>query len=101
MRGHEDQRYPQRASPLPTLLVGTVVGGKATYCAISHMGVLDGGKRVVFSLHNPWHTYPVNAENGTFDVSLPTEETLGETDLCATKSGRQLDKSELFTTFYG
>lgn len=88
-------------SPLPVVLVGAVVDGKPTYCAISHIGVLDGGKRVVFSLYKPRHTCLGIAENGPPGVSLPTEEMLRTTDLCGTKSGSEIDKSGSFTTFYG
>jgi flavin reductase (DIM6/NTAB) family NADH-FMN oxidoreductase RutF len=88
-------------SPLPTVLIGSMVEGKPTYCAVSHIGVLDGGKRVVFSLYKSRYTYVGITEHRTFSVSIPNEELLQATDLCGTKSGRDIDKSELFTPFSG
>lgn len=88
-------------SPSPTVLIGTMVQGKPTYCAIAHIGVLDGGRRVVFSLYKPRHTYAGISEHRTFSISIPSEEMIGVTDLCGTKSGRDFDKSALFTPFFG
>lgn len=88
-------------SPLPTVLVGTMVNGKPTFCTISHIGVLDGGERVAFSLHKPRYTYIGISEHQTFSVNVPSESMLQAADLCGTKSGRDLDKSELFTSFFG
>ncbi len=40
-------------------------------------------------------------ENGTFSVNIPSEEMVTVTDYCGIVSGKDIDKSPLFETFYG
>ncbi len=47
------------------------------------------------------HTNRGINQHGTFSVNYPTAEQVAETDYCGTKSGKNTDKSKLFTNFYG
>jgi flavin reductase (DIM6/NTAB) family NADH-FMN oxidoreductase RutF len=88
-------------SPLPVVLVGAQVKGRPNYLVIGYMSPFDFGKYIFFSLYKKRYTRIGIHENRTFSVNIPTENILTETDICGSKSGRELDKSTLFDTFYG
>jgi flavin reductase (DIM6/NTAB) family NADH-FMN oxidoreductase RutF len=86
--------------PLPTTLVGANVAGKPNYIAIAHVGVM-ALRHVSVSMNKRHHTNAGIVENGAFSVNMPSIEMVSETDYCGLVSGRDVDKSALFTTFFG
>jgi flavin reductase (DIM6/NTAB) family NADH-FMN oxidoreductase RutF len=86
--------------PLPTTLVGANVEGKPNYITIAHVGIM-ALKHVSLSLNKRHYTNAGIIENGTFSVNLPTVEMVEKTDYCGLVSGRDVDKTVLFETFYG
>jgi flavin reductase (DIM6/NTAB) family NADH-FMN oxidoreductase RutF len=86
--------------PLPTTLIGANINEKPNFTAIAHVGIMDLGS-VSLGMAKPHYTNTGIKENKTFSVNIPSEKMVKETDYCGLVSGRQVDKSELFTTFYG
>jgi flavin reductase (DIM6/NTAB) family NADH-FMN oxidoreductase RutF len=88
-------------SPLPVVLVGTLIEGKPNYCVIGYMSPFNFGKHIFFSLYKKRHTRLGIQENKTFSVNIPSVDLVGKVNVCGSKSGRDFDKSKLFETFYG
>lgn len=88
-------------SPLPVVLVGANVEGRPNYLVIGYCSPLDFGKQVFFSICKKRHTAVGIIENRTFSVNVPSVNLMDKVEICGSKSGRDLDKSELFDTFYG
>ena len=86
--------------PMPTVLVGATVDGKANFLAVAHVGILDYNT-VTISLGKSHYTNPGIKENGTFSVNVPGTDLLAETDYCGIVSGRRHDKARLFELFAG
>lgn len=88
-------------NPLPVALVGTLIDGRPNYCVIGYVSPFDFGKHIFFSLYKKRYTRVGIQQNNTFSVNIPSENLVKEVELCGSKSGRDLDKSQLFHTFYG
>ena len=88
-------------SPLPVILVGANVNGKPNYLVIGYSCPFDFGKYIFFSLSKRRYTTIGIHENMTFSVNIPSENLTEKTDICGSKSGRDIDKSSLFDNFYG
>jgi flavin reductase (DIM6/NTAB) family NADH-FMN oxidoreductase RutF len=88
-------------SPLPAVLVGAMVSGRPNYLVIGYISPFNFGKHIFFSLYKKRFTRIGIHENKTFSVNIPSEDLLAEMEICGSKSGRDIDKSSLFETFYG
>jgi flavin reductase (DIM6/NTAB) family NADH-FMN oxidoreductase RutF len=88
-------------SPLPVILVGANVQGKPNYLVIGYSCPFDFGKYIFFSISKERYTSIGIHENMTFSVNIPTENLVEKTNICGSKSGRDIDKSILFDNFYG
>ncbi len=88
-------------SPLPIALVGTLVEGKPNYCVIGYISPFNFGKHIFLSVYKKRYTSLGINENKTFSVNVPSENIIEKVNICGSKSGRDVDKSQLFDTFYG
>jgi len=88
-------------SPLPVALVGAMVDGRPNYLVIGYISPFNFGRHIFFSLFKKRYTRIGIHENRTFSVNIPSEDLLAETNICGSRSGRDLDKSALFDTFFG
>jgi len=88
-------------SPLPVILVGAQVNGKPNYLVIGYSCPFDFGKYIFFSLSKTRYTTIGIHKNKTFSVNIPSEDLVKETNICGSKSGRDIDKNTIFETFYG
>ena len=86
--------------PLPTTLIGALVGGKPNYTTIAHVGIMDLGS-VSLGMSKVHYTNAGIKANGTFSVNIPSVKMVKETDYCGLVSGKTEDKASLFKTFYG
>lgn len=86
--------------PMPTTLVGANVNGKPNYITIAHVGIMDPGS-ISLGMAKIHYTNAGIKENGTFSVNIPSVEMVKETDYCGLVSGKNVDKSQLFESFYG
>lgn len=88
-------------SPLPVILVGANVNGKPNYLVIGYSCPFDFGRYIFFSLSKIRYTTIGIHENMTFSVNIPSDNLVEQTNICGSKSGRDIDKSTLFDNFYG
>jgi flavin reductase (DIM6/NTAB) family NADH-FMN oxidoreductase RutF len=86
--------------PLPTTLIGATANGKPNFIAIAHVGIMDLGS-VSLGMAKTHYTNKGIKENKTFSVNIPSENMVEKTDYCGLVSGRDVNKGELFETFYG
>lgn len=86
--------------PMPTVLVGANIDGKANYLTIAHVGIMDLTS-ISLGIHKSHFTNRGIKENRTFSINIPSIAQVKETDYCGIVSGKNYDKSELFANFYG
>ena len=88
-------------SPLPVILVGANVNNKPNYLVIGYSCPFDFGKYIFFSMSKTRYTSIGVHENMTFSVNIPSEDLVDKTNICGSKSGRDIDKASIFDNFYG
>jgi len=88
-------------NPLPVALVGTLIEGRPNYCVIGYISPFNFGKHIFFSLFKKRYTRVGIQESRAFSVNIPSAKLINELNICGSKSGRDLDKSALFNTFFG
>jgi flavin reductase (DIM6/NTAB) family NADH-FMN oxidoreductase RutF len=86
--------------PMPTTIVGATVNGSPNFITIAHVGIMDLGS-VSLGMAKIHYSNAGIKENGTFSVNLPSEDLVEKTDCCGMVSGKNVDKSQLFTVYYG
>lgn len=86
--------------PYVAVLAGAAVNGKPNYATIGAYGVVSQKPVLYISLKNSHYTTKGVRENGFFSVNIPTSEDIKNTDYCGTVSGNQVDKSNIFESFY-
>ena len=88
--------------PMPVVLAGVVVGGKANFLAVGWIARVNyQPPMVAISLSKGHYTNEGIREHKEFSVNLPGLTLLEKTDYCGLVSGRKRDKSQLFTLFHG
>ena len=88
--------------PMPITLVGANVVGKPNFLTIAYCGIVQHNPAMIaVTLGKAHYTNAGIKENKTFSVNIPSEEMVVITDYCGIVSGKNVDKSILFTTFYG
>lgn len=88
--------------PMPTVLVGANVKGKANYITVAYCGIVQHSPAMLaIALGKTHYTNAGIKENGTFSVNIPSEEMLQITDYVGIYSGKSIDKANLFENFYG
>jgi flavin reductase (DIM6/NTAB) family NADH-FMN oxidoreductase RutF len=86
----------------PTVIVGALVNGKPNYLALGHVGCMAMNPPIFYVSCNKVHyTNAGIKENGYYSVNLPSKDLLLKTDYVGLVSGRDVDKSGVFTAFYG
>jgi flavin reductase (DIM6/NTAB) family NADH-FMN oxidoreductase RutF len=88
--------------PMPVTLVGSLLKGKANFMAAGWVSRVNRNP--------PWIGVGINRSHATpdgiighnsFSICFPRREKLLQTDYCGIVSGKNVDKSGLFTVFYG
>ena len=88
--------------PMPTILVGANVNGKPNFMTISFCGGLQyKPPMLIISSGKLHHTAIGIKENQTFSVNIPSTSMVEVTDFLGVKSGKNVDKSNVFDVFYG
>jgi flavin reductase (DIM6/NTAB) family NADH-FMN oxidoreductase RutF len=87
--------------PMPTVLVGAVVAGKANFMAVGWISRVNSKPPMIAVALGPHYTNKGIEENKAFSVNIPDVSLVAETDYCGLVSGGSTDKSELFELFYG
>lgn len=88
--------------PMPVVLVGANVKGKANFLAVAwFMAAAHSPPKVAVALNKAHYTNQGIKENRTFSVCVPSEDLVEATDYCGLISGFKADKSRVFDVFYG
>ena len=89
-------------SVMPALLVGAEVDGKPNYMTAAWATVAClNPPMVCVAINHARHTARGIEQNGTFSLNVPSTNQAAVTDHCGLVSGSQVDKSEIFHSFYG
>lgn len=88
--------------PMPCSLVGANVKGKPNYLTVAWLTMVNPDPPyVALAMNKAHYTNPGIRENQTFSINMPSAQMAEITDYCGMVSGRKVDKSGLFETFYG
>ncbi|MHB8118851.1 MAG: flavin reductase family protein [Methanothrix sp.] len=88
--------------PMPVVLVGTLVSGKANFMTVGWCSRANASPpMIVCGIGNHHYTPKGIAETKTFSVNIPSFDLLEKTDYCGIVSGEKTDKSHVFDVFYG
>lgn len=93
---------PQTAIyPMPVVLVGTVVAGRANFMAVGWITRVNGQPPMVaIGINNRHHTVAGILEHGEFSICHPRAGQVEVVDYCGLVSGRKTDKAKLFDVQY-
>jgi flavin reductase (DIM6/NTAB) family NADH-FMN oxidoreductase RutF len=87
---------------MPVCLVGATFKGKANFCTVAWFTILDDEPPMVaVVLGKDRATKDGIEENGTFSINIPSEFNVTAVDYCGINSGRETDKSYVFSVSYG
>lgn len=88
--------------PMPVVLVGARVDGKANFMTVGWVSRVNlKPPLLAIAINHAHHTARGIRETRTFSVNIPSADMIDATDYCGLVSGRNTDKSGLFTVFYG
>ncbi|PWR73919.1 flavin reductase family protein [Methanospirillum lacunae] len=87
---------------LPVVIAGAFVHGKENYITLGAFGIMSLQPPIVYisSMKSHYSNEGIR-ENGFFSVNVPPADLVQQADYCGLVSGRDVDKSKIFTTFYG
>ncbi len=89
-------------SPSPAVIAGALVNGKENYLTLGGYGGMSMNPPMVYITVNKAHyTNAGIKENGYFSVNIPSSDMVQKTDYVGLVSGRDTDKSTIFSNFYG
>ena len=90
------------ASVSPTVIAGAIVNGKANYLTLGGCGGMSRSPPLMYiTLNKAHYTNAGIREHGWFSVNLPSRDLVVKTDYVGLVSGKDTDKSGVFTSFYG
>ena len=88
--------------PMPVVLVGTQVKGKANFMTVGWCARANANPPMILcGIGNHHYTPQGIFETKTFSVNIPSSALLEKTDYCGLVSGEKTDKSRVFDVFYG
>jgi flavin reductase (DIM6/NTAB) family NADH-FMN oxidoreductase RutF len=87
--------------PMPMVLVGSVVEGKANFMAVGWVSRVNFKPPLFGIALGPHHTNKGIDENREFSINIPNISLIEQTDYCGLVSGNKTDKSEIFNVFFG
>lgn len=87
--------------PMPMVLVGSVIDGKANFMAVGWVSRVNYKPPLFAIALGPHHTNKGIAANREFSINIPDVALMEKTDYCGMVSGGKTDKSDLFKVFFG
>jgi flavin reductase (DIM6/NTAB) family NADH-FMN oxidoreductase RutF len=88
--------------PMPTVIVGALINGKPNFITVSYCGIVQHKPPMVsIALIDRHYTNKGIKETGCFSINVPNTRMLKITDYLGINSGDNIDKSALFSVFYG
>ena len=86
--------------PFPAMIIGGMVNEKPTYTTVGAGGCACLEPVLCVSLKNSHYITEGVIKTGYFSVNIPSTSLVKEMDFCGIVSGKNVDKSVLFSTFY-
>jgi flavin reductase (DIM6/NTAB) family NADH-FMN oxidoreductase RutF len=86
--------------PFPAMIVGTMMNEKPTYTTVGAGGCACYEPVLCVSLKNTHFITEGILRSGYFSVNIPSAALVKEMDFCGIASGRDVDKSALFSSFF-
>ncbi len=87
---------------MPVTLVGTEIERTANFMTVAWISRVNAQPPAVgIGINKTHRTAEGIIANKTFSVCFPNRDLLVKTDYCGITSGKAVDKSKLFTVFYG
>ncbi len=81
--------------PMPVLVVGSNVNGKANFMVAAWGGIANGNPPMISVAIRPQrHTLIGINQNMSFSINVPSVDLIKETDYCGIVSGSEVDKVE-------
>jgi flavin reductase (DIM6/NTAB) family NADH-FMN oxidoreductase RutF len=88
--------------PMSLVIVGANVKNNPNFMPIAWVSIVENSPPMIsISASKNHYTNEGIIENGTFSVNTPSVNMVRITDYIGIKSGKDIDKSELFEVFYG
>lgn len=88
--------------PMPVVLVGVQVGGKANFMPAGWCSRANANPPMIScGIAKMHHTHRGICEAKTFSVNIPSSSLMEKTDYCGLVSGSTVDKSGVFDVCYG
>jgi flavin reductase (DIM6/NTAB) family NADH-FMN oxidoreductase RutF len=88
--------------PMTMTIIGANINNRPNYLAAGWCTIIEHAPAMfLFSTTRTRYTVQGILENQTFSVNIPTSKMAKLTDYVGIYSGRNVDKSHLFTNFYG
>lgn len=86
----------------PAVIGGALVNGRPNYITLGSYGGMSIDPPIVYiSINKAHYTNAGIKETGYFSVNIPPKDLVKETDYVGIVSGRDVDKSTVFSAFYG
>ena len=87
----------------PAVIAGAMVNGKPNFLTLGNYGGISPRPvpLVYISVNKAHFTNAGIKENGYFSVNWPSKDLVQKTDYVGLVSGKNVDKSKVFTVFYG
>jgi flavin reductase (DIM6/NTAB) family NADH-FMN oxidoreductase RutF len=90
------------ANAFPAVIVGAMVNGKANFLTLGCYGLVSIAKPTVCIMSAKGHYTNIGIrESGHFSVNIPSAGQVQITDYMGLVSGHEVDKSEVFSLFFG
>lgn len=86
--------------PMPTVIVGTEIEGKANYITIAYVGIIDHST-ISISMNKGRYSSQGIRQHRTLSINFPSEDMVVETDYIGLESGSNSDKSMIYESFSG
>jgi flavin reductase (DIM6/NTAB) family NADH-FMN oxidoreductase RutF len=87
--------------PMPAVLVGSLVDGKANFMTAAWCGIACMKPPAIsVAIRSSRHTLKGIEEKRSFSINVPSTELVKKVDYCGIYSGAKKDKSMLFEVFY-
>jgi len=89
-------------SASPAVIAGALVNGRPNYITLGFYGGMSMNPPIVYiSINKAHYTNAGIKETGYFSVNIPSKNVVKEMDYVGIVSGRDVDKSTVFSAFYG
>jgi len=90
----------QAVGPFPAMIAGAMVNGKPTYTTVGAGGCACLEPVLCVSLKDTHYITQGIVQSGYFSVNIPSPALVKELDYCGIISGKDVDKSNVFTSFF-